>query len=250
MSTSGIDFVEGFRAVAGRFADAVAVSDLRAPVPACPGWSTYDLVVHVGNVHAWAATIVETGRNAERQHDEPRSRRRAEAVAEWYVGRAEDLYAVLRDADPDAPTWSFAGADTTASFWSRRQHHETLVHLVDLDQAAGRGSDLDPLVCTDAIAEIFEVFLPRMHARGATIALDEPLTVRTLDTDHVWTLQPRHDAAPAVAVRTEPGADLVEGPAPALLQLLWKRCGTDHPDVGYVGNTDRIERFIASPLTT
>ncbi|WP_367303766.1 maleylpyruvate isomerase N-terminal domain-containing protein [Nocardioides panacis] len=53
----------------------MAWSDLRAPVPGCPGWSVLDLVVHVGNVHAWAATIVETGRAAAEQNDRPSSSR-------------------------------------------------------------------------------------------------------------------------------------------------------------------------------
>ena len=247
-STARIDFVESFVAAARRFASAVDGGDLGAQVPACPTWTAYDVVVHLGNVHAWAATIVETGKRAEKQDDRPKHRRPI-VVSEWYAAKAEDLYAVLRSADPDAEAWNFAGMQATKAFWIRRQAHETTMHLVDLKQATGRRPTLDPLLSTDGIAEVFEVFLPRMHARGARTDLEEPITFRTPDTDHVWTLEPRHDAAPAVAVRIEPGADLIEAPAAALLKLLWKRAGTDHPEVNYVGNADRIERFVASRLT-
>jgi uncharacterized protein (TIGR03083 family) len=247
-STTRIDFVESFVSVARRFAAAVELGDLGARVPACPTWTAYDVVVHLGNVHAWAATILETGNRAELQEDEPKHRRPGVA-GEWYAAKAEDLYAVLRAADPDADAWNFAGVLPTKAFWIRRQVHETSMHLVDLEQAAGRKPTLDPLLSTDGIAEVFEVFLPRMHSRGHRADLTEPITFRALDTDHAWTLQPRHDAAPAVAVRIEPGADLIEGPAGALFKLLWKRAGTDHPDVSYVGNADRIERFVASRLT-
>jgi len=266
--TSDIDFVEEYVAAAERFAIGIANCDLAAPVPACPTWSTYDIVVHLGNVHAWAATIVETGLQAADQNDEPDSRRPV-VVSAWYAGKAEDLYEVLRVADMDAPCWNGTGTRLTAGFWQRRQTHETLMHLVDLDQASGRTTDLSPTVSTDGIAEVLEVFLPRMHARGYVADLSAPLTIRTTDTDHVWTLQPRVDGPPAVAVRTEPGADLIEGSAAAVWQLLWQRIavpldaisldsgsdsGSDEepegaPELSFVGNTDRIERFVESRLT-
>jgi hypothetical protein len=61
-TTTQLDYVEQYVAAAERFAVAVASTDLHARVPACPDWTAYDLVCHLGNVHAWAATIVETGR--------------------------------------------------------------------------------------------------------------------------------------------------------------------------------------------
>jgi uncharacterized protein (TIGR03083 family) len=245
---TALDFVEEYAATAERFAVTVAASDLTSRVPACPTWSTYDMVVHVGNVHGWAATIVETGAAAAEQNDEPASRK-PRAVSEWYAGKAEDLYEVLRTADLAAPCWNFAGINLTRGFWARRQLHEVGMHLVDLEQAERRTPLLSPTVCTDGIAEVFEVFLPRMHKRGYAAELTEPLTVQTIDTEHVWTLHPMHDAPPRVAVRTEPGADLVEGTAAAVWQLLWKRAPLDHPEVSYVGNRDRIAAFMDSRLT-
>lgn len=240
------DFVEEFASAAERFAVALAHADMSASVPACPGWATYDLACHVGNTHAWAATIVETGRSAPGQNDAPASRR-PRAVCDWYTGKAEDLYEVLRVADPAEPCWNFAHVDETVAFWQRRQTLETLVHLVDLDQAHGRATALSPEVSTEGVAEVLEVFLPRMHAKGYAAELGAPLTVRTLDTDHVWTLTPRHGAAPYVAVRTEPGADLLEGTAADLLQVLWKRLPAD--TVAWVGNHERIGAFLDSRLT-
>ena len=263
-TTTSLDFVEEYVAAAERFAVAVASSDMRSPIPACPTWSTYDLVVHLGNVHAWAATIVETGARAVEQNDHPSSRRQR-VVSEWYAGKAEDLYEVLRSADLDMPCWNFAGVGSTARFWPRRQTHETWMHLVDLDQGSGRTTDVPALTCTDGIAEVLEVFLPRMHARNHPADLAGPLTLRAVDTEHVWTLTPRQDGPPLVAVRTEPGADLVEGSAADLWRLLWKRAAAPgSPSVGvqrgaprplppahvsYVGNADRIAAFVSSRLT-
>lgn len=245
---TALDFVQEFVNTAERFAITVAASDLTSRVPACPTWSAYDLVVHVGNVHGWAATIVETGTAAAEQDDEPTSRK-PRAVSAWYAGKAEDLYQVLRTADPDTPCWNFSGVNQTRGFWTRRQLHEIVMHLVDLEQAEHRATVLSPTVCTDGIAEVFEVFLPRMHQRGYAADLVWPLTVNARDTEHVWTLHPMHDAPPRVAVRTEPGADLVEGAAAAVWQLLWKRAPLDHPEVSYVGNRARIAAFMDSRLT-
>lgn len=254
--TSDIEFVEEYVAAAERFAIGIANCDLTADVPACPTWSTYDIAVHLGNVHAWAATLVETGLQAADQNDEPASRRPA-VVSAWYAGKAEDLYEVLRVADMDAPCWNATGAGLTAGFWQRRQTHETLMHLVDIDQASGRTTDLSPTVSTDGIAEVLEVFLPRMHSRGYVAELSAPLTIRTLDTDHVWTLHPRSDGPPWVAVRSEPGADLIEGSAAGVWQLLWQRITVpldavpldEATAVSFVGNTERIESFVTSRLT-
>jgi uncharacterized protein (TIGR03083 family) len=247
-SLASLDRVEELAQVAERFAINVALTHPTARVPACPGWTSYELAVHLGNIHAWAATVVETGQAAPAQEDRPPSRR-PRAVSHWYAGKAEDLYEVLRAARPDQPCWNFAGTAPVAGFWARRQLHEATVHLVDLDQAAGRATELSPLVCTDGVAEVLEVFLPRMHARGHIADLTAPLTLRTVDTDHVWTLTPRRDGSPFVAVRSEPGADLVEGCAGDLLLLLWKRAPQDHPGVSYVGNRERIAAFLDSRVT-
>jgi uncharacterized protein (TIGR03083 family) len=277
-----LDFVVEYAAVAKRFAAAVARANLRAPVPACPSWSAYDLVVHLGNTHAWAATIVETGAAAPEQDDGPRSRR-PRAVADWYASKAEDLFAVLRAVEPDAPCWNFVGRREMAGFWSRRQTHETGMHLIDLLQGpppgrAGAAPELDapirPALAADGVAEVLEVFLPRMHTRGYAASLDAPLVLRCTDVDHAWTLTPVvADAPPAVTpgeaadsalrghlpgrhvqvdhdaetARSSP-VDEVAGSSATLWQLLWKRVPLEGAGVALTGDADRIGRFLGSRL--
>lgn len=244
---ASIDFVSTYSDLAGRVIASLPSSDMGARVPACPGWSTYDLVVHLGNVHGWAATVVETGRRAPPQDDHPPTRGAPE-VARWYAGKAEDLLAVLRDVGTDAACWTFSDLHRGATFWTRRQAHETLVHLVDLDQAAGRTSDVEPGLAADAVAEVLEVFLPRMHARGRPAELLEPIILRTTDTGDAWMLTPRAEGPPEVApgARAEdPAEDLVEAPAAQLMQVLWKRL--PHDDVRV---RDRVAAFLRSPLTS
>jgi uncharacterized protein (TIGR03083 family) len=269
-TTTHLDFVEQYVAAAERFAVAVAGMDMHARVPACPDWTAYDLVCHLGNVHAWAATIVETGRRAVEQNDEPRSRK-PKVVSEWYAGKAEDLYEVLRTADPAKPCWNFAFDTGGAAFWQRRQLHETTIHTVDLFDAAGRELDIDTDVAVDGIDEVLTVFLHRMHHRGYPAELTAPLCVVATDTDRAWTVTPRAvvtdpaagvpaqprgssaEAAPAliegpplVVDRRHPQADQVAAPAAVLYCVLWNRRHAD--DLKLTGDTARIEAFLASRL--
>jgi uncharacterized protein (TIGR03083 family) len=266
-TATGVDYVTAYAAVAGRFADGVAESDLQAPVPACPGWTVRDLVVHLGNTHAWAATIVETGAFAKPQGDDPGSHK-ARVVSEWYAGKAEDLYRVLRATDPDRPAWNFAFGEGSAGFWRRRQLHETTIHGVDLTQAAGRSEEIAADVATDGIDEVLRVMLKRTHDRGHPAALTAPLTLQCDDTGRAWTLTPRpapqadetlapaqprgaedptsDTGMPLVVDRRHPQADRVSGPAAALYLALWHRAPYDRLDRG--GDAARIAAFLSSRL--
>jgi uncharacterized protein (TIGR03083 family) len=266
-----LDFVERYVAAAETFAVAVASTDMDAVVPACPTWTVYDLVCHLGNVHAWAATIVETGARAVDQNDEPRSRK-PKVVSEWYAGKAEDLYEVLRQADPDKPCWNFAFDTGGAAFWQRRQLHETTIHTVDLFDAGRREpAAVDPTVAADGIDEVLTVFLHRMHHRGRPATLTAPLCLVATDVERAWTVTPRAvvtdptagvpaqkrgsaaEAAPAliegpprVVERRHPAADQVSGPAELLYRVLWKRAPASELIV--TGDLARVDAFLASPL--
>jgi uncharacterized protein (TIGR03083 family) len=248
-----VDFVSAYARAAAEFLAAIPSGDMAARVPACPGWSTYDLVVHLGNVHAWAATIVETGARAPEQNDHPPSHR-PKAVARWYAAKAEDLYQVLRDADGDAACWTFSAAHHTEAFWPRRQTHETLVHLVDLHQASGSTPEVPAVLAADGIAEVLEVFLPRMHERGRPADLVAPTLVHAADTGDTWLLSPSAEGPPEVsrvdgADLVERGADLLAGPAADLMMMLWKRLPADHTGASLDGDRDRLLALLRSPLT-
>lgn len=265
-----LDFVEQYVAAAERFAVTVASTPMDVEVPTCPGWTAYDLVCHLGNVHAWAATIVETCRRAAEQNDEPRSRK-PKAVSAWYAGKAEDLYEVLRSADPEAPCWNFATGAGFADFWPRRQVHETTIHTVDLLGCTGASPDLDVELAADGVDEVLRVFLRRMHDRGHPADLSAPVCLVATDVRRSWTVSPRAvvadpragvpaqprgsgtesapavvDGPPRVVQRRLPGADQVAGTAAALYTALWGRGPRD--ELTLTGDLARIEAFLDSRL--
>ena len=249
--STSLDYVEEYAAAADRFAAAVAESDMRVPVPSCPGWSTYDLVVHLGNVHAWAATIVETGQRAAEQNDKPRAAR-ARSASRWYAGKAEDLREVLREVPPDQPCWNFAFGVGVAAFWSRRQLHETTMHQIDLDLTRRRETALSPHLCADGVGEALMVFLHRMHARGFVARLDEPLALTASDIGGTWVVTPglnggSPSARPVTSV-PQSVRDRVEGPAEVLYRMLWKRAPVDDPELEIIGDRARVLTFLGSRL--
>jgi hypothetical protein len=225
-------------------------------------------VAHLGNVHSWAATIVETASRSGELDDRPSSHR-ARRVSEWYLAKAEDLYTVLRNVDPLQPTWNFAFGAGVAGFWQRRQTHETLMHGVDLALAGDHEERLPLHLAVDGIDEALTVFLHRMHSRGYAAALDRPIEVRATDAERSWVVEPAPRAAipaqaspsdsrawlgtdqtaPVVTPGRREGADRVEGPAALVLKVLWKRARPVQPGLTLVGDEDRVLRFLGSRLT-
>lgn len=205
-----------------------------APVPGCPGWLLRDLVAHLSGVHRWATAVVRTGaRQPQQAAAVPDA-----ALADWFATGAGALLAALREVPADAPVWTFDGGGP-ASFWHRRQAHETAVHRVDVQRAAGLDvaapqTALDPELAEDGIAEVLEVMLPRQVALGRTPA---PTTGARLVTGSERLLGV---APPTVTV---------EGPAAAVLLLLWRRTGADDPRLAVSGDRAALDALLAVALT-
>jgi uncharacterized protein (TIGR03083 family) len=248
-------------------ADATWSANMRLAVPSCPDWTVLDLVVHLGNIHSWAATVVETGRAAYGLDDRPSSHR-SRRVAEWYLGRAEDLYSVLRDIPADKQCWNFAFGSGRVAFWQRRQTHETLMHGVDLALATGAEERLPAHLAADGVDEALTVFLHRMHSRGYAADLTAPICLRATDVGRSWVVEPAQRGdfpaqaspvesrggdrplVPRVTVEERSGIDAVEAPAGLLLKVLWKRSSPSDPGVRAIGDLVRVRRFLDSRLTS
>jgi len=230
-------------AATDRFARTVAGTDPTYDVPSCPGWTVRDLVAHLGNVHAWAEQIVRLNDPGLGEVDPEGD------LAAWYAERAQRLRATLAAVDPDRPTWNFVGRGEVASFWVRRQLHETTMHTVDLDLARGAVPHIEPAIADDGVLETFEVFGPRMVQRGAGAELDAPVEIVATDTGARWTLVPVAGAAPRLAAPDEQVVCVgsLEGRAQDLLTALWKRTSVDA--LTMQGDADVLVRLVRSRLT-
>ncbi len=203
-----------------------------APVPTCPGWDVEKLVRHLGKVHRWAATIVETpvpeplgfrGFDA----GDPGS---ASQLGPWFRDGHARLVRALREAPPDLRCWGFLPAPTPRAFWCRRQAHESVVHLVDLALAAGLpagspGWEAPPAFAVDGIDELLRGWL-----RGRLPEPDEEegpsLRVVATDAPLDWQvgLPDRHGLTLVRGPEaTRAATCTVRGRALDLYLLLWNR---------------------------
>lgn len=147
-----------------------------AAVPAIQ-WTVRELVTHAGGVHRWAADIVTTGSTSA---DTPAgaavgSGPDDDELAEWFENGHVALVATLRSAPPDLECFTFLPAESALHFWARRQAHETAIHRVDAEGAAGTATLFHAEFAQDGIGEILLGFARRRSnavATPATMGLD------------------------------------------------------------------------------
>jgi uncharacterized protein (TIGR03083 family) len=222
----------------GAFAEVLRSVDLDLDVPDCPGWSIRDLGRHLAEVHTWAHAIVTTGDRAAPAavtDDGP-------ALAAAYRDRAERLLHALRSTAPDAPVWTMGPEPRTASFWVRRQAHETSMHLGDALRALALDAPLEAAFAADGVDEVLTVFFPRQVRLGRIDPVAHGVRIELTDV-------PR--AAYVVAGDgTDPEATTVatvSGTARDVLLALWHRGGIERLSV--TGDGAAVLAAFATALT-
>jgi uncharacterized protein (TIGR03083 family) len=202
-------------------ADAAARAGWDASVPRCE-WTVREVVTHLGGVHRWAAQIVRTGsetldpQGAAQVGTGPGD---AELL-EWFTTGHAELVVTLGDAPADLAAAAFLPADSPLHFWARRQAHETAIHRVDVEGAAGSRVAFEADFAQDGIAEILTGFAGR---RSNAIPTAGSIGLAA-DDGSAWVITLGGDRIEAVA-----GADLadvdstVRGSSSQLYQWLWNR---------------------------
>ncbi|MET8179697.1 maleylpyruvate isomerase family mycothiol-dependent enzyme [Streptomyces sp. NPDC005336] len=203
-------------------ADTAAKAGVDALVPTCPDWRVRDLLSHLGRVHSWAARFVGEGlTDPVRPSVEP-----APADAElvpWYRETHRRLVETLTEADPEVECFTFLPGPAPLAFWARRQAHETAIHRVDAESAAGMDfSPVDPAFAADGIDEL----LSGLHSlERSRLRTDTPRTLRfrATDQDAVWTVWVS-DGVPRTERNDDGVADYeLSGPVADLYLALWNR---------------------------
>ncbi len=229
-----------------RAASVVAEVPAEAAVPSCPDWNVGDLALHLGRVHRWADGLVAA------LAEEPQAAIEAFAdpgppTAGWLRSGGTSLLDTLRGADPDAPMWAW-GADQHVRFWSRRQLHETLVHRIDAELAAGLPSAVVPDVAADGIDELL-VNLPaaaRFSPRVANLRGDgRRLALEPSDAERSWTIALGADGF-SVEAGTGTAEATLSGPALDLLLVLYRRRALDGSAVTATGDRGLADFWLAN----
>ena len=166
---------------------------VHAPVPSCPGWEVRDLLAHIGFVHRWAARYVAEGLTE--MVEEPEEAEMVSAapsddlIISWVADGHAALVEVLSSAPPDVQCWTFLAAPSPLAFWARRQAHETAVHRVDAELAAGAPpTPFDPAFAVDGTDEVLLGFFARPR-RGPLDVSPGTLGLEATDVGSSWTVR-------------------------------------------------------------
>jgi uncharacterized protein (TIGR03083 family) len=251
----GLDHLDLLASLQDRFASAVAASDPAAPVPACGDWRVRDLVEHLAGVHHWAAAQARAA--AEIPLKALADAVGARELEAFYRAQATELHATLVDVGPDGAAWTLLG-HAPASFWWRRQVHETLVHLHDLraaaagshaavvaadDEVADTGVGLAPEVWADGVEEVVTMFQPRQVRLGRTPPLGRTVRLEATDVDRAWTLGAHEDGRPP-----QDAAAVVRAPARDLDLLLWRRLTLAETTASVTGDAPALDDALAAAI--
>ncbi|MGH3993715.1 MAG: maleylpyruvate isomerase family mycothiol-dependent enzyme [Pseudonocardiaceae bacterium] len=123
----------------------------QAEVPGCPGFTLSETLRHVGSVYRVTQLWVRDGQRPEQWQRSPLD---GDLVRFVRTGLGE-LLTELNRHDPADPCDTWWPADRTHGFWRRRMAHETTVHRVDVQAAAGEPvHPIDQDVALDGIDEL------------------------------------------------------------------------------------------------
>jgi uncharacterized protein (TIGR03083 family) len=238
----GIDYLPLLARLQAAFLADVRDADLAARVPACGRWRVRNLVEHLARIHHWAAA------QARRSRETPLGRGPFD-LAELYAGCAAELRETLAELGPDAEASTLLGRGP-ASFWHRRQVHETLVHLHDLRAASvgavpGAVDDVAPEVWADMVDEVVTMFQPRQVRLGRMEPLARTVALTASDVGRTWVLGGHEDGRPD----GEQPAAAVIGPARGLALVAWRRLTPEQAGVVVDGDRAALDDALAARIT-
>jgi uncharacterized protein (TIGR03083 family) len=243
-----VDHIEDCNALTievGRFANVMSSMAFDEDIPTCPGWTVVDLAEHLGVIHRWAEELVRL-RSPERIVRTPLANR-SDVSPEWIESGGRRLVSTLLAADPNESMWAW-GADQHVRFWSRRQLHETLVHRMDLELAAGLTPRAEPAVALDAIDEYLSN-IERIGKRSPDLALlrghGETLAFRDHDSGTFWSITLGEEGFSVTREGERFDGQVVSSPVDLLLVILGRR-DVDHEAVEVIGDRRLIEFWLAN----
>ncbi|GGU29549.1 maleylpyruvate isomerase family mycothiol-dependent enzyme [Lentzea flava] len=222
-----MDFVAQIETQASLMRSAVVKAGRDAEVPSCPGWTVLDLVRHQAAVHSWAAKAVVAPAEAG-PPEFPKPPQDFDEVLAWWDTELAVLLERLRETSADSPAWTFDGSKR-ASFWPRRQAHETSIHRLDAELATGHDVPtllFDSEFAADGIDEFLTVMVPRQLQRGRVIEGTGRLVVHAADAGRTWEVQLTKGEPPVVTPAHDSAIDsdaTLAGTADAIYRKLWGR---------------------------
>ncbi|TWP44489.1 maleylpyruvate isomerase family mycothiol-dependent enzyme [Lentzea tibetensis] len=213
-------------------------------IPACPGLNLAETVRHVASGYRMALEWIRLGEEPTAYQQDPVE---GQDLPDFLLASASALLEVLSDHDPEEPCATWWPAQENYGFWCRRYAHETTMHRMDIQAAAGM--TVDPVaddVALDGIDEVLTVwFSHKLEVLGVRGTRDGSVAVRAGD-DAVWLARCGPGGSSAWRVTPEE-ADIADAEVSAspmtMYRWLWGRL----PDsmANPVGDHDAIAQMWA-----
>jgi uncharacterized protein (TIGR03083 family) len=199
---------------------AARAAGIEAPVPSCPEWNIADLLGHVGRLHHWVTTIVESHGDDPTEHWTNAEPPPPAARLEWFEAGVDLVADALLRVDPTTEVWSWTD-DRTAGFWARRQANETAVHRWDAQGAHGTVEPIEHTLAVDGIDEFFGL-IPFWRGASAVQGGGETIHLHATDGDGEWLM--RLAAGAVIVTREHAKGDVAgRGTASDLMLFLYGR---------------------------
>jgi uncharacterized protein (TIGR03083 family) len=225
-----------------RFATVLTAIPAQASFPALPGWTARapwtadDLLWHLAEQYWFWLTVVRDGHSgAEAAELVPGRPAGRGALLEFYEQASDDLQKIFTALAPESVAWSWA-PEQTAGFVCRRLTHETLIHRIDAELAAGTRTAMDPGLCADGVDEALRLMFSAWPEAGRFAASrGQTLRLRATDTGGTWFIALgtllRAGTAPAASPAIQVAEADVGGEAAAVVRgraadldcWLWRR---------------------------
>ncbi|AOS65091.1 maleylpyruvate isomerase N-terminal domain-containing protein [Actinoalloteichus hymeniacidonis] len=165
-----------------RLASCVDSAPGDSPVPGCPGLTLAETVQHLGDVYRSTADQTRLPNNREVTPSSgirssiPGDSARLAAYLRAGLAEVSGELSAHRPEERCATWWP---ADASFGFWARRLTHETIVHRVDVQAAAGlRRDHVDTDIAVDGVDEVLTLWFDHQlgelaitASRAATVAV-------------------------------------------------------------------------------
>ena len=215
---------------------------LDAPVPTCEGWDVRRLLQHMAKVHQRTEAVVRTGAATPPRSSEFPRFADDEALYDQAMATLDRLCETLEIADPDGPSWNFTHGPQTNAFWPRRMAHETTVHRVDAELAAGlTPSRISHDNAVDGIDELVSLLMPNVFPhKDSTLAAVVHLHCTDLPGEWLITF----GDGLMVTTRDHGKGDLaVRGPAAGIFLWAWGRQSVDDAGLEVFGDAALLDAW-------
>jgi uncharacterized protein (TIGR03083 family) len=214
------DYLAHLRRDGERMAE-LASGGLGNEVPACPGWTVEEALVHTGTVYSHKVACMRLPEGPQRQEDWDHGPAEGQDPTEWFRERLTELTDELISRGPEATSYTWYDDDKTVGFWFRRMAQETAVHRTDVESGFDAVTPVADDLAVDGIDEVLDLFL---RYQNDDVGEDPPGrgTVAVRTGEHIWRQTLTADEA-RLAREPGPADAVVSGEPSELLLWLWGR---------------------------